>query len=383
MHVCYLCNEYPPSKHGGIGSFTQTLGRALVKRGNEVTVVGIYKEHNRRIDDDQGVRIVRLPHTSVPGAGFMFNGRRLLGELFSIHEELPIDIVEGPELSLAVISKAFPAKKVIRMHGGHHFFAVTLEKKPKTWQSWLERRSFKHADHLCAVSSFVAETTKKLLHLGNRPIEIIPNPVDEGIFYPRSNRDIERGNILFIGTVCEKKGVRQLIQAMPEIIQKFPDAKLHVVGSDWTDPRTGRSYIEYLNSATAPEIMSHVVFEGTIEHSRLPDIMAKAEICVYPSHMEALPLSWLEGLAMGKAIVASKTGPGPEVVEDGISGLLCDPFDPSSIAEKTIQILKDPLLGKRFGEQARKRAVMRFSIRLLVERNESFYQRCIKDNATV
>ena len=80
---------------------------------------------------------------------------------------------------------------------------------------------------------------------------------------------------------------------------------------------------------------------------------------------------------MGKAIVASKTGPGPEIVEGGVSGLLCDPHDPASIAEKVISLLKDTELRRRLGRQARSRAVELFSVDSLVERNERFYERCV------
>jgi glycosyltransferase involved in cell wall biosynthesis len=92
--------------------------------------------------------------------------------------------------------------------------------------------------------------------------------------------------------------------------------------------------------------------------------------------MEAMPLAWLEGWAMGKAIVASETGPGPEAIEDGVSGLLCNPHEPDSIAEKIIRLLKDEELRRQLARQARERAVNFFSVESLTERNEKFYARC-------
>ncbi len=377
MHVCFLCNEYPPGPHGGVGSFTQTLARALARRGHQVTAIGFYPQGRAGEENDEGVRVLRLPHAELPGTGFVVNGARLRGALRQLHQQSPIDIIEGPEISLAVIPEDFPAAKLIRMNGGHQFFAATLGAQPRRWRSWLERRSFAHANHLCAVSNYVAETTRQLLHLGNRPIEILPNPVDTTRFQPQSPGLEEDGLILFVGTVCEKKGVRQLVEAMPQIVAAAPHSRLWVAGRDWHDPQTGESFIEKLRGMIPPELADKVIFKGRIEHAQLPGLMAKASVCVYPSHMEAMPLAWLEGLAMGKAIVASETGPGPEAIEDGVSGLLCNPHEPSSIAEKILRLLKDGELRRRLAQQARKRAVNLFSVESLTARNEEFYAHCV------
>jgi glycosyltransferase involved in cell wall biosynthesis len=95
--------------------------------------------------------------------------------------------------------------------------------------------------------------------------------------------------------------------------------------------------------------------------------------------MEALPLAWLEGMAMGKAVVASETGPGPEVIEHGVSGLLCDPHDPDSIADALVRALSDEGLRKSLGTSARERAVEHFGIEPVVAKNEAFYRSCIEE----
>lgn len=378
MHICFICSEYPPERHGGIGSFNQTLGRALVARGHQVTVIGFYRPDRAGIEDDEGVRVIRLPHASIPFTGLIVHRRRLRKELLRLHHQTPIDILEGQEAIHSLVSRSLSLTKVIRMHGGHRYFHVTLGKKPRLWRSWLESTSFARANYICAVSRFVAETTRDLLQLNGRPIEIIPNPVNTDLFCPRDPEGEEDGLILYVGTVCEKKGVRQLVQAMPQVIRNAPHARLWIVGHDSKEPDTGQSFTDQLRGLIPPEFKDHIIFKGPVEHSRLPEVIAKARICVYPSHMEAMPIAWLEGLAMGKAIVASRTGPGPEVIEDGATGLLCDPHEPSSIAEKLLKLLNDPSLGRRMGEQAHKRALAQFSINALIERNEAFYQRCIE-----
>jgi len=381
LHICFLCNEYPPGKHGGIGSFTQTLARRLAARGHKVTVVGFYPIRQRTLESDEGVSVRRLPETRLRGAGFFLNGASLRREIRALDGRERLDILDGPENGFALIPNGLPGCKIVRMHGGHHFFYICLGKRPRAWRSWLERRSFSRADYLCGVSRFVAEETRRLLGLGDVPIEILPNPVDTAKFRPMPEVPVIAGRIVFVGTLCEKKGIRQLVQAMPEILAAVPKAHLVACGRDSMDPSTGRFFKELLKSITAPEVRLRLTFKDYVDNDQLPRELAAAELLAYPSHMEAHPVAWLEGMSMGKPVVASRTGPGPEVIEDGQSGLLCNPHDPHSIAESVIRCLKDPALASRMAAAARVKAVQEFSVEKLVVKNEEFYLRCLEEKA--
>jgi len=121
------------------------------------------------------------------------------------------------------------------------------------------------------------------------------------------------------------------------------------------------------------EVAAHVEWKGRVERTVLPRAIRRASICVYPSHIEAMPIAWLEGLAAGKAVVASQTGPGPEIIDDGITGLLCNPHDPDSIASAILRLLKDPELRRRLGAAAREMAMERYSLEKIVDRNLEYY----------
>jgi glycosyltransferase involved in cell wall biosynthesis len=382
MHLCFLCNEYPPGPHGGVGSVTQTLAQALVARGHVVTVMGIYPAQQAGISQQAGVRVVRVPHTPVSGTGFLVNGARLSAALRKLQQTQPIDVLEGPETSLTWIPRRFPAVKVIRMHGGHHFFAVTLGRQPRAWRGWQERRSFARADQLCAVSRFVGETTRKLLGLRDRPIEVLPNPVDVRQFRPAPPGAEQAGLILFVGSVCEKKGVRQLVEAFPQIVTRVPEARLWIVGRDGRDELTGGSYTAAMRALIPSVWRERIVFKGAVERADLPALLARASVCVYPSHMEAMPMTWLEGMAMGKAVVASQTGPGAEMITDWQTGLLCDPHRPAAIAAALVRVLQDGALRARLGQAARRRVEAAFSLDVLAARNEAFYARCVREKNT-
>ena len=86
----------------------------------------------------------------------------------------------------------------------------------------------------------------------------------------------------------------------------------------------------------------------------------------------------IEAMAMGKAVVTGNTGPGPQLVEDDISGTLCDPNDPDSIATKVINLLSDSQLRRQIGAHARLRAVNKFSVEALLRMNIEFYHRSVE-----
>ena len=379
MHICFLTHEYPMTgkTQGGIGSVVQTIGRALYNKGLRISVVGVYNgiEHEM-YENDEGVDVWRLPGAKWPAANFIPNSKHLVKKLYQIHHETPIDIIEGAELSFAFIPKNFPAKKVIRMHGGHHFFAVTLGKKPALWRSFQEKRSFAKADGLIAVSDFVGNTTQSLLHF-SKPFQTIYNIVDTDKFYPADPRKIIQGKILFIGTVTEKKGVRQLVQAMPKILEAHPEVTLDIVGRDWRDPQTGGSYMEYLKTFITDEIEKAITLVGALSHDEIPKRLETAQLCVYPSHMEAQGLVVIEAMAMEKPVIFSKLGPGSEMIQDHTTGLLCDPLDPSDIAEKVIEMLDHPKEAQAMGKQAREDVLTHFNPERIIGQNIDFYRSLI------
>ncbi len=120
----------------------------------------------------------------------------------------------------------------------------------------------------------MAERTTALLDLGDRPVTVLPNPVDPSEFTPRPGA-VEPGTVLFLGSVCEKKGVRQLVEAMPAVVAAVPGARLMVAGRDVVDPATGARYREGLRAAVPPGVAGHVEFLGPVEHDRVAALLAR------------------------------------------------------------------------------------------------------------
>jgi glycosyltransferase involved in cell wall biosynthesis len=374
MHICFLTNEYPKEgfPHGGVGTFIRTLGRNLVKSGIDVSVVGINFLPEDASETDNGVNICRLSSEKTRGFAWLQYSIRLSKAIKKIYAEKPIDIIESTELGLAFIQKINGVKYIIRLHGGHHFFAESENRKVTLWKGFQERRSFSRADKVIGVSNYVMDHTAEYLNFSSKRGPAIYNAIDLKRFYKADPAKAINGRIFFAGTICEKKGIRQLILAFPLIKKEVPYAQLVIAGRDWFYP-DGSSYTEWVKQFIREEDKKDIVFLGAVKNDDIPGLIEEAEVCVYPSHMEAMPLAWLEALAMGKAFIGSRLGPGPEVVTEGVTGLLCDPLNPEDIAQKTISILSKKELGNALGTAAREDILKRFSIEKLVQQNIGFY----------
>lgn len=374
MHICFLSNEYPRPgiAHGGIGSFLKVICPELVKSGHQVSVIN-GTNGEREIAISEGVRIIYTPFSYSRGLGWFFNNRAIDREIDKLHLENPIDILEGSEMSFAFLKKRKDIVNLIRLHGGHHFFAEGEKRKVNQWKVFQEKRSFRKADCFIGVSEYVVKETSKFLPLEPRPVKVIMNPINLSLFKASGFEGIEPFTLVFAGTIIEKKGIRQLCAAMGKVVEKFPQAKLNVFGRDWKDPE-GNSFLQKILGLIPEGLKSHIEFHGPVSQTELPSIFKKAHACVFPSHVETLGLVAPEAMAVGRAVLYTQEGPGPEVIQHGTSGWLCDPFDPNDIADKIIEIFSDEEEMKRRALEGQKKVNIQFNIANVLAQNIEFYK---------
>jgi glycosyltransferase involved in cell wall biosynthesis len=121
---------------------------------------------------------------------------------------------------------------------------------------------------------------------------------------------------------------------------------------------------------------------GRVSQDELIEIYQRAGLCVFPSFVEAFGLACAEAMSCGAPVAASRLAAGAEIVEHGRSGLLIDPRDPAGMAETMLHILAEPQLGRALGEQARRRVVERYPIRLTAERTLALYEDALQARET-
>lgn len=376
MKICFVCNEYPPGLHGGIGTMTQVLARALVKNGHQVRVVGICPRWYgaSAAEDDQGVQVLRLPDREHP-LGWISSRFRLYQAISQLIQEGAVDVIEVPDYQgMAAGWRRFQVPVVARLHGSLAYFASELNRPVERVAYWLERASLRRADYVSSVCRYTANMTAEVFKVSLGSAEILYNPVEA----PPEAGDAARNphRVVFSGTLTGKKGVISLIKAWPLVVKSVPEAELHIFGKDGRTA-DGGSMQQFLGSMLNGE-RGTVHFHGHVVRKELFEVYRTAGAAVFPSYAEAFAVAPLEAMACGCPTIFSERGSGPELLTHERQGLLVDPDKPGDIAASIVRTLRDRQFAREIGEAGRTLVRQVFSVDRLVAQNEDFYQRCIR-----
>ena len=162
-----------------------------------------------------------------------------------------------------------------------------------------------------------------------------------------------------------EKGHRTLLEAWPLVLRRVPDAYLIVVGEG--------SLSGDLEALAAELGISHrVVFTG--RRDDIPAVTAALDVAVLPSYREAQGLVVLEAMALARPIVASNVGGVPEMIEDGVSGLLVPPHDAVALADAISRLLLDHPLADMLARNGHDVVHDRFSVEFMVRTVEDIYE---------
>jgi glycosyltransferase involved in cell wall biosynthesis len=177
---------------------------------------------------------------------------------------------------------------------------------------------------------------------------------------------LEPGSQL-VGVVARlepEKGHPTLLEAWPKVLRAVPDAYLLIVGEG-----SRRDALEA--QARELRIAHRVVFTG--RRDDIPEVTAALDVAVLPSYREAQGLSILEAMALSRPVVASDVGGIPEMIEDGVTGLLVPPHDADALASAITRLLLDHPLADTIARAAHDMVHERFCIELMVAAVQTIY----------
>lgn len=379
MRLAFLCPEYPEVEHGGVGSFTRDLGRALVAAGHEVRVAGVYP--TARVDgayeEDAGVRVWRLP--TPPGRfGWVYARYQQYRLVHGWIREGTVDLVESPDCYGWFAGwPSLPVPLVLRAHGSLRFYAEELGQSVPAMISRLEAWSHRRADAWAAVSGHAGEVTRKVFGLSAGPDAVLYNPVPIPTDAPPfEGREPHR--VVYTGTLTAKKGVVSLIRAWPGVREQVPAAELHLYGKDQT-VEGGRAMSAALQALLPERDRSSVHFHGHVRREELLAALETSRVAIFPSYTETFGLGPVEAMGRGAPTIYTRRSCGPEIVREGVDGLLVEPDDTAGIAGSIVSVLRDPALARRLAEAGRERALSLSGIEPVTARNVAFYEDVLRE----
>jgi glycosyltransferase involved in cell wall biosynthesis len=260
-----------------------------------------------------------------------------------------------------------PARVVTRHHSDYH----TRINRPV--HVGLDRLCTRLSHRVIAVSQHTAD---HLVHTENAPpekVRVVHNGIDfDRVRVSPSGEDRIRTElglgrrpvVLMAARLHPEKGYEHLIRAVPAVAARVPGVTVLVAG-------TGPLEARYRALAAERGCGDAILFLGF--RRDLPDLMAASNVLVLPSMAEAFGLVAAEALYLGVPVVASRVGGIPEIVDDGLDGLLVPPGDEDALASALVQVLTDPQLHRRLAGAGREKITSRFSFETMVREYETIY----------
>ena len=210
---------------------------------------------------------------------------------------------------------------------------------------WSARYALRRADALRALSPYTAELAER--EAGVPPLESFPAYIDLSIFTSSEPAPFpDRPSALFVGMLEQNKNVDALARAWHGVAAALPEARLVIVGRGALDDVVARLQDDFPQT---------VVHHPELAPAGVARLMDESTCLVLPSRSEGLGRVLIESFARGRGVVASRVGGIPDVVDDGVEGLLVDPLDDDDIARALIEVLSDRELAERMGAAARLR----------------------------
>jgi glycosyltransferase involved in cell wall biosynthesis len=220
-----------------------------------------------------------------------------------------------------------------------------------------------------------ADDRRKMIEIEGIPpddIVLLPNGISAPPNGPHGDVRAELGIaatapvVGAVGNLRPQKNTVALVEAVAELAPDFPDLRLLLVGH-------GPERQRVIDRARELAVEEHVLLLG--QRKDVWDILAALDVAVLASIFEGSPLSVMEYMEAGLPVVATSVGGVPDLVDDGVSGLLVEPRDPVALAAAIRSLLQDPARAADMGARGRRRRREEFDIAVMVRRMEDLYER--------
>jgi len=293
-----------------------------------------------------------------------------------------VDLFEVEESGgvAAAVRPGFRGTLVVRLHGPWALVGPALGAHSTAdfhARVWAERFAIGRADAVTAPSRYVLDFVQNERRHPLQCAKVIPNPastVPEAQRWTPQTRD--RHRVLFVGRFDRVKGPDILLSALDRLVERRPDLRLDLVGPDrGLDEATGTiSLANFLQERVSPRLRERVTVHGSLSPSAIASIRRTAHVTVVPSRFESFSMTALEALAAGCPLVASDAGGIPEVVRDGVSGLLFRSEDTTHLAARIEEIFSSDGLAERLSREAVSDCANRFSPRSVAQQSLEVYE---------
>ena len=379
MKIGITC--YPT--YGGSGVVATELGIELAARGHEIHFI-TYSQPFRLAGRDNNIRYHEVPVSNYPLFEYPPYDLALATRMAEVAELHSLDLLHV-HYAIPHSVSALLARQMLATRGRHLPFITTLHGTDITLvgldRSYLPITKFgiDESDGVTAISSHLRERTRENLGIA-REIEVIRNFVNCD-FYTRNPELVAQQRprfakpgehlLVHLSNFRPVKRILDVVETFARVARALP-ARLLLIG-DGPD----RSAAEFL--AMRLGVGDRVDFVGKQEN--VNELLGLSDLMLMPSEMESFGLAALEAMACRVPAVATRVGGVPELIENGVNGLLYEIGDVDGMAAGAISILSDPALLERMSAAARRTAQDHFCASRIIPLYEAYYERILAESS--
>lgn len=247
----------------------------------------------------------------------------------------------------------------------HPAFFLTFYEQGGIVRRWLVRMAFRGSIKVLFLSAESMRAFEQLIP--GVEMDVISNPVDVESYPDPKQRDIS-GNfqVLFLGWIVKEKGVYDILEAIPEVIESMPKARFVFAG---------HKEVEILREAIRQRKMTeYASVLGWIGGDEKRELLSASRLLLLPSYTEGIPNVILEAMAAGLPVITTPVGGIPEVFTEGVNGYFVRPGHPEDIAKRIVALLRDDSECARISALTRQTALKRFDVSVIGTQLEGIYR---------
>jgi glycosyltransferase involved in cell wall biosynthesis len=363
---------------GGVAGVSKYLVDELVKHPDVMLTVVAIKDRRCKTTYEKwnNINIFRVCKKGLwsffPGAVYdTIAGKWQINNLL---RQINPDIVHFQNHAFLAANCPYP--HVLTIHGIMEKDAIWDSRwGPLRWLKWLllkltEDYGRRREKYVILISEYAKQFLPKKNNV--RKSWLINNPIADSYF--NIDWQLEPGRIFCCSRVRPLKNIVGMIKALAIVRQHFPDAQLCIAGS--AEPAYMR---QCQREVKVNSLSNNVCFLGNISIDDVQFELSKANCLVVSSFQENAPLSIAEAMAAGVPVVGARVGGVPEMVEDGETGLLVDPYDVNDIAKAVLKILSDRNLAHSMGRRAKETAKLCYMASAVCKKTLKVYKEILSN----
>ena len=398
LRICLLSASYPPDQYEGVGRLTNLMAQGLFACGHTVHVV----THGEKdlVSFYDGAYVHQVPRSNRYGRYKMLpKVYNSLNHSHAVHDKVKrlilndgIQIVDSPlwqfDGLVTAVSETIPV--VVRL--------VTALKQIAALQNDLDTDSrlvgemeqtlLERATHLLPNTQATMDNAQKVYNLDLDPnrYSIVPYgivPVDDKEIRPFNlDNPPDKLTVLYVGRLEKRKGIRDLFEAIPTILEQVPNVQFIIAGSDNSHrdgfhAQNGMDYPTYFSRHHA-KYNNNVTFLGYVSEEKLQSLYQSCDLFVAPSLYESFGLIYLEAMNFAKPVVGCHAGGIPEVVDDGVTGVLVPPANAKELSNAIINLLQSPQKLYEMGAAGRQQLEDKFTYIQMAKAFANAYKKSIE-----